>query len=201
MFSGSNKNNSGNVSGNTGTAAPQPQPIPKLAGQHSEQQHMQDPPEQTRRSSFAGWPQTLFGFSSTSKMPGASGFSPPTTSYSMAGANSLPDSTASAFSGMGLFRRFSTSSAGVAPPSNDASQALENPRSDYRWPAANSSNLDKALDSGNNGGYGKASSGANKEQRHHLQPKVFDEIRTHEDPPSRPDSRMRNLMLSGQFLI
>ncbi|KAJ2702035.1 hypothetical protein FB645_004413 [Coemansia sp. IMI 203386] len=202
MFPGSSKDNSGRADGGMAAASqPQPRPIPGLSSQHSDQQRMQDPAQQTRRSSFAGWSQSLFGFSSSgNKMPGTAGFSPPTT-YSMAGANSLPDNSAAAFSGIGLFRRFSTSGAGssAAPPSDSAKQTMETP-SDYRWPAtASGGGLDDAL--GDNG-HGWAG-GASKERHHHghLQPKVFEEIQTQDDPPSRPDSRIKNLMLSGQFLI
>ncbi|KAJ1946225.1 hypothetical protein FBU59_002081, partial [Linderina macrospora] len=42
--------------------------------------------------------------------------------------------------------------------------------------------------------------GFHKDQQH-PRSKVLAEVMERDDPPSRPDSRMRNLMLSGQFMI
>ncbi|KAJ2779323.1 hypothetical protein GGI15_003915 [Coemansia interrupta] len=169
-------------------SAATPQPIPKFATAP------QSVPlsEQSRRSSFAGWSQSLFGMS------------PPAGTYSMAGASSLPDGAAPGFTGMGLFRRFSMSN--NAAPKQGLQQQQQKQGGEYYWPIPGAGSetdthkLDEAL-GGSNSGIGHF--GDNKDYSHHhgAQPKVFDEIRARDDPPSRPDSRMRNLMLSGQFLI
>ncbi|KAJ1859935.1 hypothetical protein LPJ73_001615 [Coemansia sp. RSA 2703] len=162
------------------------QPIPKFA---TAPQNVPPPSEQSRRSSFAGWSQSLFGMS------------PPAGTYSMAGANSLPDGAAPGFTGIGLFRRFSVSN--NTAPKQELQQQQQ--VGQYHWPIpgteaeSGAHKLDEALNGSSNIGHF-----GNKDysQYHHsAHPKVFDEIRTREDPPSRPDSRMRNLMLSGQFLI
>ncbi|KAJ2740409.1 hypothetical protein GGI20_005823 [Coemansia sp. BCRC 34301] len=165
-----------------------PQPIPGAATMHSQQQG--------RRSSFGAWPPTFFGGMSapasrsqafSNGIPPqiahpfpASGMAPNTTASSQ-----LPENTPAAFSGIGLFRRFSAS--GV--PAGGGSQPFGQTSMQHPPPA---SELADAI--------GRH---ARTELRGDTlpQPKVLDEVRGKNDPPSRPDSRMRNLMLSGQFLI
>ncbi|KAJ2721196.1 hypothetical protein GGI07_004122 [Coemansia sp. Benny D115] len=185
-----------------GAAVSAPQPIPGATAQ----------PQQARRSSFAGWSQSLFGMPpSISRTQTLS--SPqqqqqqqqPASAFASAGANSLPETAASAFSGIGLFRRFSTSGAGNSSAGQSQQQQPQMPQK-YAWPGAEQATHTQELDSAfenshhqkRSGALGKDASGSPAQ---HFQPKVFDDIRAQDDPPSRPDSRMRNLMLSGQFLI
>ncbi|KAJ1718940.1 hypothetical protein LPJ53_006200 [Coemansia erecta] len=179
----------GNSNGDRNNAsAATPQPIPKFA---TAPQNV-PPSDQSRRSSFAGWSQSLFGMS------------PPAGTYSMAGASSLPDGAAPGFTGMGLFRRFSMSNNAAPKQEQQQQQQQQQQGGEYHWPIPGAGaetgarRLDEALDGSSGiGPFG------NKDYGHHhsAQPRVFDEIRARDDPPSRPDSRMRNLMLSGQFLI
>ncbi|KAJ2889619.1 hypothetical protein IWW38_004600 [Coemansia aciculifera] len=99
------------------------------------------------------------------------------------GSSQLPENTSAAFSGIGLFRRFSTSGVPASGSQSFGQTPMHPP------PA---SELADAL-----GRHARAELRGDTLP----QPKVLDEVRGKNDPPSRPDSRMRNLMLSGQFLI
>ncbi|KAJ2794536.1 hypothetical protein H4R20_006191, partial [Coemansia guatemalensis] len=157
-----------------------PQPIPAAAAQN-------------RRNSFTGWSHSIFGMPPGRVQQGSSGgVSPPIayplhTAHTFSGkdsATSLPGNAPppSAFTGIGLFRRLSTSQ--VQQPAA-ATAAPE--------PVAAVSALDDAV-----GAHGQSEL---RKSAHPL-PKTLEEVRGADDtPPSRPDSRMRNLMLSGQFLL
>ncbi|KAJ1893163.1 hypothetical protein LPJ66_005921 [Kickxella alabastrina] len=197
-------NDANNTRSAVAPAAPQPIPISTA--------RQQPPSQSNRRSSFGGWTQSLFGMSPPEGSriqtgPKRNGLSP-SAGYSAAGANSLPDAAASsAFSGIGLFRRFSTASTVAAPTATPTApsytQKVEDHSSpEYKWIAANSATLKLGESIGVQQGLHAAKDPAlSSDHQPQLQPKFFEEIRTNEDPPSRPDSRMRNLMLSGQFLI
>ncbi|KAJ1950636.1 hypothetical protein EC988_004316 [Linderina pennispora] len=145
-----------------------------------------------RRNTFTGWPGTFFTPMATARPNGTMGMSPSSgmpsgsTAHSFSGqpamASSPPsDQAMSAFSGIGLFRRFSASAASGGPP---PSQPLQHP-------VDQAQHLHEAFPA--------SDFGFHKDQ--HPRSKILSEVREHDDPPSRPDSRMRNLMLSGQFMI
>ncbi|KAJ1651046.1 hypothetical protein GGF44_000710 [Coemansia sp. RSA 1694] len=178
-------------SDNKGTVAPQP--IPGAATTHSQQQG--------RRSSFSAWPPTFFGgmsapssrsqaFSNAISPPLAHPFPVSGVAPAATASSQLPENTPTAFSGIGLFRRFSTSGvpAGGSQPLGQTSTQQQ--QQQHRPPPA--SELADAI-----GRHARAELRGDALP----QPKVLDEVRGKNDPPSRPDSRMRNLMLSGQFLI
>ncbi|KAJ2717285.1 hypothetical protein H4R19_000037 [Coemansia spiralis] len=145
---------------------------------------------QQRRNSFAGWPQSIFGMPAASRAPGAATGIPqpmglpqvPTARSNsiQGGAASLPDSGSAAYPSIGLFRRLSLSQApaGAQRPLQPPPEAM---------------------------GLGAAVSARLQREQHkdaHPLPRALEDVRAAQDtPPSRPDSRMRNLMLSGQFLI
>ncbi|KAJ2815901.1 hypothetical protein GGI24_005894 [Coemansia furcata] len=163
-----------------------PQPIPGAT--HSQQQG--------RRNSFGAWPPTFFGGMSPPTRPQtfSNGISPPVGHPFPAGGlpsapSRLPENTPAAFSGIGLFRRFSASGAS-ADGSQPFGQAAMKQQPQHHPPPA--SELADAI-----GRHARAELRGDA----FPQPKVLDEVRGKGDPPSRPDSRMRNLMLSGQFLI
>ncbi|KAJ1731033.1 hypothetical protein LPJ72_004154 [Coemansia sp. Benny D160-2] len=130
-------------------------------------------------------------------------------------------SLSSAFSGIGILRRLSVSNG--APPSSSQrttpwsnqytlAPASEADKSGGEMEPQSLGSIDQETDMGTGGGhqhagwpdFSKSNSGLhhNNHGHRHLQPKVLDEMRSNDDdPPSRPDSRMRNLMLSGQFII
>ncbi|KAJ2667080.1 hypothetical protein IW148_000499 [Coemansia sp. RSA 1199] len=165
---------------NKGAAAPQPIP----AGER-------------RRNSFTGWPQSFFGISGrVAGQPGPGPAESPlpannplhtARTFSGAGSASLPDSSSASLPGMGLFRRFSASQVPAqAQPQHPAAaqqlgEAFGTHGPDMHAPGA-------------------AKAGAHWPATQRL-PRALEEVREADDPPSRPDSRMRNLMLSGQFLI
>ncbi|KAJ2844738.1 hypothetical protein IWW36_005065 [Coemansia brasiliensis] len=172
------------MSSNPNRDAAAPQPIP--------------PASSARRNSFTGWSQSLFGLPAR---PAGATSPPPARTFSSAA--SLPDaSPSSAVSGMGLFRRFSASqvppglSGAPAPPlpqsAGTASSAAANAA------AANAAAANAAVQ-GLAAAVGQPA--APKAASPRRLPRALEEVREAEDPPSRPDSRMRNLMLSGQFLI
>ncbi|KAJ2713811.1 hypothetical protein H4R23_005890, partial [Coemansia sp. Cherry 401B] len=125
------------------------------------------PPTEQRRNSFAGWSQSLFSL--PSRAPGATapaaGASPP-ANYSLhpartlsnADSASLPDSGPSAFTSMGLFRRFSASQVPQAPQQS--------------VPAATAKGLSRAV--------GPA---AMQKGAAHPLPRALEEVRE-DDPPS-----------------
>ncbi|KAJ1900280.1 hypothetical protein LPJ81_003975 [Coemansia sp. IMI 209127] len=205
-------------------AAPQPIPMSAASARRgNEQQHQQgtSPPslgEQYRRNSFTGWSQSFFGIPQAGRAQQPqppqeqqaypTGESLPTgipypqmRSYSLsseasAGAPPPPPGNASsfssAFSGMGILRRLSVSNG--APQQQQQQQMA-------RAPLVSQDALGQAT---SNGQQQQQHIGLPEfhKSSHHPQPRVLDEMRGKEDdPPSRPDSRMRNLMLSGQFLI
>ncbi|KAJ2485236.1 hypothetical protein IWW37_006000 [Coemansia sp. RSA 2050] len=157
--------------------------------------------QQGRRSSFSAWPPTFFGGMSPPTRPQAfsSGIPPPVAhpfptsgmaATTAAASGQLSDNnTPAAFSGIGLFRRFSASGASV-----DGSQPFGHAaaKQHYQSHPLPTSELADAI-----GRHARAELSGDALP----QPKVLDEVRGKGDPPSRPDSRMRNLMLSGQFLI
>ncbi|PIA18775.1 hypothetical protein COEREDRAFT_79760 [Coemansia reversa NRRL 1564] len=156
-----------------------PQPIPSAAAQN-------------RRNSFTGWSHSIFSMPSERMQQGASGgVSPPIayplhTAHTFSGKDSatpLPgNAPASTFSGIGIFRRLSTSQA------QQHTAVTATPK-----PTAAMSALDNAV-----GMHGQPEPRKNA----HPLTKTLEEVRSVDDtPPSRPDSRMRNLMLSGQFLL
>ncbi|KAI9504670.1 hypothetical protein GGI25_000677 [Coemansia spiralis] len=209
--------------------APQPIPAPPaFMQQQLQQQQQQGPGEQHRRNSFTGWSQSIFGLpqsTRTQTFPGG-GTSPPAafpqyqvraqsfsnsadnTNTTAAGASS--ENTPSAFSGIGLFRRFSTSNAQQQmPPAQIAHNALGTGHALYTAEAtarggSSSAELSDAVAGSHHpwsAGHHKSPAAFQHLHGHHPQPRALDEVRARDDPPSRPDSRMRNLMLSGQFLI
>ncbi|KAJ2076581.1 hypothetical protein H4R24_005623, partial [Coemansia sp. RSA 988] len=157
-----------------------PQPIPAAAAQ-------------SRRNSFTGWSHSIFGMPPGRVQQGTSGggVSPPMayplhTAHTFSGkdsATSLPgNAPPSAFSGIGLFRRLSTSQAQQPAAATATSE-----------PMAAATALDNAVSAHGQSELRKSA---------HPLPKTLEEVRSADDtPPSRPDSRMRNLMLSGQFLL
>ncbi|KAJ1730521.1 hypothetical protein LPJ61_002968 [Coemansia biformis] len=147
---------------------------------------------QQRRNSFAGWPQSIFGMPPAGRAQAAAAGTPQPTAYhppfaaqrpaaAQGGAASLPDGGPPAFSGMGLFRRLSLS------------QAPGGAQAQPHHPSVTPAGLDAAV---------RARLQPEHRKDAHPLPRALDEVRAVDDtPPSRPDSRMRNLMLSGQFLI
>ncbi|KAJ2778597.1 hypothetical protein H4R18_004511 [Coemansia javaensis] len=132
---------------------------------------------QPRRNSFAGWPQSIFGIAPAARAQGIAAGAPAARAPAAARdtAASLPeaDSGLGAFPGIGLFRRLSTSHAQSQP--------------------AAAVGLDAAV---------RARLQPDQRKDARPLPRALEGARAAEDtPPSRPDSRMRNLMLSGQFLV
>ncbi|KAJ1746637.1 hypothetical protein LPJ78_005743 [Coemansia sp. RSA 989] len=163
-------------SSNPNRDAAEPQPIP--------------PASSTRRNSFAGWSQSLFGLPAR---PAGATSPPPARTFSSAA--SLPDaSPSSAVSSMGLFRRFSASQV----PSAAGLSGAPAPRMQSSGTASDTASAAAAVQ-GLAAAVGPPA-GPKAASPHRL-PRALEEVREAEDPPSRPDSRMRNLMLSGQFLI
>ncbi|KAJ1946936.1 hypothetical protein FBU59_001934, partial [Linderina macrospora] len=84
-----------------------------------------------RRNTFTGWPGTFFSPMATARPGGStmgmsppSGMPPTSTAHSFSGQTAMPagsppnDQAVSAFSGIGLFRRFSMSAASGGAPSS-----------------------------------------------------------------------------------
>ncbi|KAJ2356453.1 hypothetical protein IWW50_003386 [Coemansia erecta] len=158
-----------------------------------------------RRNSFAGWSQSFFGLSG--RTAGPAGASPPAnfppanyplhTARTFSGPGpAAPDSaTASSLPGMGMFRRFSASQVPAQPqpqPQHPAAAQGLSEAVGAHWPDAPKPDMYHPAASTPNAHWPSGS----------RLPKALEEVREADDrPPSRPDSRMRNLMLSGQFLI
>ncbi|KAJ2773015.1 hypothetical protein IWQ56_001145 [Coemansia nantahalensis] len=147
---------------------------------------------QQRRNSYAGWPQSIFGIPSAARAPGAAASVPQPTGLPhpstapihpmQGGAASLPDGGMAAYPSIGLFRRLSLSQA----PTGAQQQQQPAPSLEAMGLSAGVSARLQAL----------------QHKDAHPLPRALDEVRAANDtPPSRPDSRMRNLMLSGQFLV